>query len=108
MMWSKNGQTLAYLSNGFASFFFLQGLVQGTGKTSILVPVFCISSNLYIAYSYNFWQDVAVPSLIFGTFFVLSFIFFMHLINAEFEFETPFMDKLSNYTERIGSYYLAG
>lgn len=106
-LYLENGKLLLYLVNGFTSFYLIQNLVEVHHFYSFIVPLFCVSSNLYLIIDAQFWYAVILPSIILGGLFMFCCGFFVNIINDQFELETPFMDKFVLHTERIGAVDLA-
>lgn len=61
---------------------------------------------MYIASDLEFWMKFGIPSIIFTLLFLVCVAFFVNIINEDISFETPIMETIGMYIERLGGFCL--
>jgi hypothetical protein len=95
------------LINGFISFYFLEGFINGEYWIPSIAPLLCLFSNFYILTDKSFFFSNLIPSFVLALMFIFCCALFFNVVNQNIEFETPFMEKIALHTERTAAFTLA-
>ncbi|KRX05929.1 hypothetical protein PPERSA_01007 [Pseudocohnilembus persalinus] len=98
---------LIFIVNSFISYSCIERYIKNLDVFTPQLAKVCCFANIYIAFILPGFMQTLLPSLVFCFLFLLSCGIIVNIFNEDMNFETPFMDTLCMYTERLGAFCMS-